>query len=45
VASDNLESKKLFASCGFVHTATLKEWICRKNEFKDVELYQKIMKD
>lgn len=45
VASDNSESRSLFSACGFEQTACLKEWIQRGMEFKDVVLYQKILRN
>lgn len=45
VASDNSESRSLFSACGFELTACLKEWIQRGNVFKDVVLYQKILRN
>lgn len=45
VASDNSESRSLFSACGFEQTACLKEWIQRGNVFKDVVLYQKILRN
>lgn len=45
VASDNGESRSLFSACGFEQTACLKEWIQRGNVFKDVVLYQKILRN
>lgn len=45
VASDNCESRSLFSACGFEQTACLKQWIQRGMEFKDVVLYQKILRN
>lgn len=40
----NEASKKLFSSCGFLHTATRKEWNRNRDGFRDEEFYQLIRK-
>jgi diamine N-acetyltransferase len=43
VTEDNEDSKILFEKSGFLQTATLKDWVCRDNKFKNVIVYQKTL--
>ena len=42
VAFTNINSKKLFMSLGFEHTATLKDWLRVDKGYEDVLFFQKI---
>ncbi len=43
ITEDNEDSKILFEKSGFLQTATLKDWVCRDNKFKNVIVYQKTL--
>lgn len=44
VAEDNLPSRNLFEADGFTNAALLKDWIVTSDGFKNIIVYQKILK-
>ena len=39
-ASDNEASNRLFQRCGFEHTACLRQWMRRADQYQDVSVWQ-----
>ena len=44
VSEDNRKSIALFEKCGYNANAILKDWVCRDGVFKNVIVYQKILR-
>lgn len=42
VLEGNASAQKLFASCGFGHTATLPDWVFSNKKYRAVDLYQRV---
>lgn len=42
ILEDNVPARSLFASCGFVQTATLPDWVFSDKRYRTVVLYQRV---
>jgi diamine N-acetyltransferase len=45
VSVQNDISSRLFISCGYQQTGTLKDWICTEHGYEDVVVFQKLNKE
>ena len=43
ILTENTISLHLFEKCGFVHIGTKKDWCFENGEYKDVEVFQKLL--